>query len=71
MMWMIVHVKKHALDAIESLNCGDCDFEIEIVLTDLVQVKELFDELKMVVILLCESDGGDTTCSLLGSIRSI
>ena len=77
MIWMRVHLvergKKH-LKILNHLNCGtvsdeiDYDFEIESVLADLVQVKDFFDELKMVVISLCELDGCDLTCSLQDSI---
>ena len=34
----------------------------------MVPVKDLFDELKTIVISVCESDGGDLTCSFQDSI---
>ena len=77
MVWMILHLVEHGkkLENTESLNCCDTDsdefdydFDIESVLHDLVQVTDLFDELKMIVMSLCEPDGGDWTGSLQDSI---
>ena len=58
--------REETLENIESLNCGstvsdevDYDVDIGSVLADLVQVKYLFDKLKMIIISLCEPDGGD------------
>ena len=66
--------RESVLAQIELLNCGgnndEVDYEGEIAnaLSDLNGVANSFDELKIVVISLCEPESGDNTCNLHSSL---
>ena len=61
--------REQVLAQIPALNCGDnidqidYDGEISNVLTDLPGVAGSFDELKMVVISLCDAEDDDISCT--------
>ena len=66
--------REQVLAEIDAMTCGggtdqiDYDGTIGPVLEDLVDVSSSFDEVKLVVISLCEPEDDDVTCSLPGSI---